>query len=303
MELAEAIKHYYLKNSDILKINQRFHLASRLTAWCGDETAKDLLRNLKDYMAPTDLATTLQGILNSPVRKVYGRSLRLGYFNKYPQLFGVHEALFRVRHLKEIYGVDAREDLLKVISQKSLQELYEKLLDDANAIRILSRFAIDYIFLYEYLFDLKSELDRNSLLKQRVYYNLSDPIQLHLLIYLYTHVIIADTNFYIRKLPEDRLPIYHQMLNELDEVFSMYPEIRLDNKFEYLVAYRICDKIAPLSNEINAQARSSISREGMFIIDNLIPSESTLNTFNGSEHRNVLYIMSSSEFKPHSQRI
>lgn len=303
MNLSDSVKQYYLANNRLLPKAKRFHLASRLTAWQGDESAKEILRQLKGYMVGDDTAGTLRRLINLSVRRVYGLSLRSKYFEKYPELFGIHEALFRVRHLQEVYGIDARGSLLELVSQDKLDKIYTKLAADYEAIRILSRFAVDYIALYEILFDKPSRMDRSRILEQKNDYDLGDPMQLHLFIYLITHVIIADTNFYVREIPADRLEGYRQMLDELDAILSERQNIKLDNKFEYLVAARICQEPAALAHKIERQAQDSVSEQGIFITDGSLPKESKMNTFSGSEHRNVLYIMGSSDYKPNSQRV
>lgn len=303
MDLAEEIKSYYLNHHQRLPKDKQFHLASRLVAWDANEKAKNILRQMKDLILVPDITASISNLVSLPVRKVYGRPLRLKYFTKYPLLFGVHEAMFRVRHLREIYGVDARRNLLEIVAQKELEELYSKLVNDYAAIRILSRFAVDYIALYEYLFEVPSQLNRRIISEQKQFYDLTDPIQLHLLIYLFTHVIIADTNFYIREVPLANLPVYREMLDELDNLLAIHKDVKLDNKFEYLVASQICDKKAPLKAEIDRIAQASLDKNGKFIVDKSLGKESRLNTFGGSEHRNVLYIMGNSAYNPNSQRV
>ncbi len=210
MTLTQEIRQYYLKNLNLLNIDKRFHFASRLAAWEDSAEATTILKGLKNYILNNDVRVVLKNILDSQAGNVYGKDLRKEYFEKYPNLFGIHNALFRLRHLKEIYGIDAREELLNLVSQNELELLYTKLINDTAALRILSRFAIDYIFLYEILFGAKKRLDPALILRQKDRYKLSDSTQLHLFIYLFTHCIIADSNFYIRNVPKNRLSIFNK---------------------------------------------------------------------------------------------
>lgn len=300
MHLSEQIRQYYFDHINELAPGQRFHFASRLAAWEDSPEALEILRGMKVYLIPNSPEIFLAAILKKPAAKIYAKQLRQIYFDKYPKLFGIHNAFFRIRHLKEIYGIDIREDFLKIINRNELEDLYRKLVDDGASLRVLSRFAIDYIFLYEILFGSNKRIDPSIILSQKNSYDLNDTTQYHLFIYLYTHSIIADTNFYVRKLPSDRLPVYRRMLEELEKTMTGRDDLKLDNKFEYLVASQICGIEAALGLEINEQAASSLSPEGTFIIDrhNEKPNN-RLNTFSGSEHRNVLYIMSSSAYNPH----
>lgn len=304
MDLAREIKQYYFENLESLSEDKRFHFASRIAAWEGSPEAIKILRELKSYVLPTDVETVLSGILNKPAGNLYGKELRKSYFEKYPKLFGVHNALFRIRHLKEIYGIDVREDFLRIVDQNELEILYRKLINDEGALRILSRFAVDYIFLYEILYGINKRMDPSLILSQRKDYDLNDTVQLHLFIYLYTHSIIADSNFYVKKVPDDRLPLYRKMLEELESIIAGRGDIKLDNKFEYLVACRICEWETPLAAEITRRASLSLSHHGKFVVDELNSNlNDGLNSFAGSEHRNVLFIMSSSPFNPRSTLI
>lgn len=301
MDLAQEIKQYYFENLESLPEDKRFHFANRIAAWEGSPEAIKILRELKDYVLPADGETVLSSILNKPTGNLYGKELRKSYFEKYPRLFGLHNAFFRIRHLKEIYGIDIREDFLRIVDRNELETLYRKLINDGGALRILSRFAVDYIFLYEILYGINKRMDPSLIPYQRKDYNLKDTVQLHLFIYLYTHSIIADSNFYVKKVPSDRLPLYRKMLEELENIIAGRDDIKLDNKFEYLVACRICEWETSLASEITRQASLSLSHHGKFVVDKLNGNVNDgLNSFVGSEHRNVLFIMSSSPFNPHS---
>lgn len=304
MDLSQQIKQYYFEHINELPEDKRFHFASRIAAWQDDTEAFKLLSGLKNYMLPTETTEVLNRILNKSPGKVYGKELRKSYFYKYPKLFGIHNALFRIRHLIEIYGVDARQEFLSIVGLKELEKLYKDLKNDSQALRILSRFAIDYIYLYEILYGVNERFDPRLILGLKSGYDLKDNIQLHLFIYLYTHSIIADSNFYARRIPAYRLNVYLNMLNELESLIAGRDDIKLDNKFEFLVVSRICDRETALTAEINKQAHRSVGPYGRFIIDKLNGNEEAkFNSFAGSEHRNVLFIMSTSPFNPHSTLI
>jgi len=271
-----------------------------MAAWEADPSAQSKLAGMKAYMTGDgDIKSLLAGILGSPVRQnIFGRSLRQPFFDKYPQLFGFHDALFRLRHLKEIYGIDGRGQLLELISREDMEKLYSQLVHDQPALRILSRFAIDYLILYEILFDRKQRLDPGQLLELAEDYNLEDDVQFHLLVYLFTHTIIADSFFYSRPVPAARLDVYRQKLSRLEELLVQRPGAKLDCQYEFLVACRICGMDSPLFSKLHEAAPTQLSPEGTFITDpkNGGP-EAGLNGFGRSEHRNVLFIMSQSPYR------
>lgn len=76
--------------------------------------------------------------------------------------------------------------------------------------------------------------------------------------------------------------------------------INLDNKFEFLVCCKVLGYSSRLSGQIIAEAEQSFSDSGDFLIDkfneNIYPNK---NSFELSEHRNVLFIMSSTAY-PHA---
>jgi len=303
MELADSIRQYYLENTSKLKFSNRFHLASRLASWEGDDTAIEILANLKNQILPADLSAELRAILDRPVWKVYAYPQRLPYFTKYPRLFGIHNALFRVRHLLYLYGYDAREELLKLVAQEELEKLRNDMLTDNQAVKYLSRFAVDFIYLYEILFGTESKINPEYFYEIGETYDLSDPVQLHLLVYLYTHCIIADSNFYARVVPAGNNQVYRKMLGKLEGLMDGNESIKLDNKFEFLVASRICGWPAQIADKIYFEAARSLSPQGYIIDKHNEPHHPGLNSFNGSEHRNVLFIMSTSDFKPRKIKI
>jgi len=300
MELAETIKQFYFSRFSELPRDKQFHFASRLAAWQNDPQAISELERLAAYMVPdkSDLKPLLQAILDSQPSRPYAYELRRPYFQKYPGLFGIHNAMFRVRHLKEFYGIDARQQLIELAGREVMERIYNGLRADPDAIRLLSRFAVDYLFLYEILFEKPRQFDPRELTAIADGYDSKDIVQSHLFIYLFTHAIIADSNFYARAVPSDRIGLYQVMLHKLEAVLDDGRKFKLDNQFELLVAARICGIDSGLSDKINQAARQSLDTSGNFIVDSFNgPPNTYLNSFSGSEHRNVLYIMSTSPYK------
>jgi hypothetical protein len=309
MKLADQIYQYYLNNLSSLGEDKSFHLASRMAAWTGDSVAYDILKKSYNHIVQPDknIDKVVAELINKPqIGKRNANELRQPFFDKYPQLYGIHSTLFRIRHLESIYNIDARQSLFKSISKNSLIALERELLSDDEAIRILSTFVINYVYLLERVINK----DENSLSIQRFYdigktYNTNDLRNLQLLIYLYTHCIIGESNFYTRTIAKEKLPIYHKMLSYLESLInSNFDRINLDNKLEFLVCARICSYPSKLFNRIYDECKNSISPEGTFIIDvHNQNAQSERNNFASSEHRNVLFIMSTSEYNPHSTLI
>ena len=306
MQLATSVYNYYLANRNHMSEDKLFHFATRTAAWIGAPESFKLLRESHDYVVAPSLP------MNQVIANVYhteqtGRrnahELRQPFFDKYPALYGAHLALFRTRHLESVYGIDARAALYESISKESLLELKDALLADQAAMKVLSTFAINFCYLLERVI-MKNEdgLPLPYFLELGSSYDTSDKEQIQLLIYLYTHCIIGESNFYTRKIAEDKLPMYHQMLAVLEPLITEnFDDINLDNKLEFLVCARICSYSVGIADRIYKECEQSISPDGTFIIDaHNTNIQSERNDFVKSEHRNVLFIMSTSEYNPHS---
>jgi len=306
MELAKQVYDYYLNNLSRLDDDKTFHFASRMAAWTGDPRALDLMKKSRDYIVQpdNDLKDVIAELVNRPqTGRRNAHELRQPFFDKYPRLYGAHLALFRVRHLESAYGIDARPALFASISESELKELEEALINDDEALKILSTFAINYCYLLERVIEKNEQaLPIERFLDIGNMYDTSQIENLQLLIYLYTHCIIGESNFYTRKIDEEKLPIYRHMLSRLEPlVDGDYDKINLDNKLEFLVCARICKFESSLFDRVYRECDKSISPDGMFVIDIHNQNvQADRNDFLRSEHRNVLFIMSTTEYDPHS---
>lgn len=304
MDLAQRIQTHYFDNIAELPNDKQFHFATRMAAWYGDERARTLLRQLRPEILPENMSLTdvFEEIINreqSGRRNAHER--RQPYFSAYPDLYGVHLALFRLRHMKVVYGVDARESFFTLFPETQLRELCDSLLADEDALRNLSTFAINTLYLTH-----STALPSYSLPVEQLFaigargYDLTNTEDIQLLIYFYTHCIIGESNFYTQIIPPETLPTYTAMLEKLESVIeSSFEQINLDNKLEFLVCARICNYSSGLAEKIYKECEESISPEGIFIIDvhNSNVQQDRM-SFDKSEHRNVLYIMSCSPYQP-----
>lgn len=305
MILSSQIKKYYYNNLSNLPVDKQFHFATRMAAWYGDAQALDLLRSLRATIVETnDLTETFARIISTPqTGRRNAHELRQPFFEKYPNLYGIHAALFRLRHLESVYGIDARPEFFIASNKDELDALYVSLSQDPQALRILSTFAINFMYLYKKIALRSSEpVHADLFLKAGAGYDLTNMLNLQLKIYLYTHCIIGDSNFYTENVPAANLSTYRVMLSELEQLISEnFDSINLDNKLEFLVSCRIVRFESNLYDRIDEECQKSLSPEGDFVIDmhnkNLQEDKTS---FDKSEHRNVLYIMSASPYNPHA---
>ena len=309
MQLSDSVYQYYFLNKEHLSEDKLFHFATRTAAWLGRQESYDLLQTSEQYVTQPDksLEQMIADVYATPqTGRRNAHELRQPFFEKYPKLYGAHLALFRVRHLQEVYKIDAREALFAAISRDELIELKEQLLADTEALKVLSTFAINFCYLLErVIFDDPTSLPIETFLAIGKSYDASDKEQMQLLVYFYTHCIIGESNFYVRTIPEDLLPLYREMLHIIEPLITKYfDDINLDNKLEFLVCARICGYDTPLFETIYEECQRSVSPEGTFLIDIYNSNiQEDRNDFVKSEHRNVLFIMSTSPYAPHSTLI
>ena len=298
--LVNDVKTYYFERFETMSQGHQFHYASRLAAWSNNQQAIDLLYRLKiAYVNPPHSLNQqqfLSELMHSPQtgRRV-AHDLRLPYFEKYPNLFGIEKAIFRVHHLDIVCNVDIRKDFITLCPKTELQRLLSNLSKDHDGLRMLSSFAVNTFYLANIHFGITIEsVTPEFWYKIGLSYDLDVKEHLQLLIYLYTHCIIADSNFYSRLIPSQNIPTYQKMISRLEQIIETHFErISLDNKLEFLVAAKIIGLSSSLQHRIYDEVSQSLSHDGNFIIEKLNENtRSDRETFEKSEHRNVLLIMS-----------
>lgn len=300
MELAKQVRQYYLDHFAELPQEKQFHFVSRLASWSNDTTCHGLLQKQKEYLMPKDktASSVLRDIIeNPPSAKINAAHERAPYFTKYPELRGRMLALFRVRHMLALYNTDIRQELVDLVPYQELHAMSEHLMADEAAVQTLSTYAVNYLYLVEdILFNYGDvTLDPNALLKFGKSYDTDNPNQLLLLTYLFTHCIIGESNFYVSPIKPERRATYNKMLAHLDGIISRhFDNINLDNKLEFLVCCRILSHDTKLFERIYDECQQSVSSEGTFLVDTLNSAQQSQKTsFIDSEHRNVLFVMSS----------
>ena len=301
MSLAHEIEAYYLAHLDELTPDKRFHFASRLAAWDDDSAARELLVSCQpEYVKASDemLADIRQLLEHPPEAKINALTERQPFFDTYPELRGRILALFRVRHLRDIYGVDLTQEFLAFVSKDELYAMADRLEADQEAIKVLSTYAINYLYLVRRILYPDGNEGMIRLVETTLgigqRYDTTNPTEIQLLIYLYMHCIIGAANFYHDEIAEDEREPYLEMVRQLEVVIGQnFETVNLDNKFEFLVCCRMLGYDTPLFVRIHDEAARSISANGTFVVDTWNHNaQSDKVTLSDSEHRNVLYIMS-----------
>lgn len=307
--ISKSIYHYYQDHFNELSLSKQFHFASRLDVWSEDAWAHEKIEQLRGRLLPTGEGTeTLRRIGDGtliPLR--YGskglQALREPYFARYPKLRTYAAMLYWALQLEHFYGVDAQQAVAANVADGELDQLYGDIMSDREAIAVLSTYAINFLYLYRQLFH-HDTADLSPLLFEEIAASghsrdNSNPRQLQLKLYLLTHCIIADSLFYIRKLPSAHHTGYQRLIEILESTIQQhYAAIALDNKLEFLVCCRLVGHTSKLEEKIIAEASRSFSPHGTFLIDtentNHISGSTSLGN---SEHRNVLYILTQRHYK------
>ena len=306
--LSNSVLQYYLEHFQEMSYDKQFHFASRIYLWNRDpELKQHLFGDLRaEFTAQENPQQALQIIVDrTKALQSHGSKnaaeLRRPYFERYPLLKMYVSLLFRVTFLETVYGIDARAELLTLVSDAELADYEQRLLADDDALAILSTHAINFLYLYRRIvkrdetgFDPAQflELGRN-------HYDRTQKIHLQLLIYLYTHCILGESKFYYRT-PTQHRETYLAMLDEIEQLIrDHFVDVNLDNKFEYLACCRLLGVSSLLEDAIYDEAGQSISEDGTFLVDrhNNNP-QITNNDLDLSEHRNVLFILANQPFVP-----
>lgn len=305
-DLSNNILAYYVKHFDELPFDKQFHFVSRLYLWNQSSYAQRKLADLRHQFTANDrpeeaLKQVITAALESPSHgSKNAAELRRPYFLKYPNLKAYVSALFRVTFLEQIYGYNVRQEFFEQFPESEVAQFALDLLADSDAIAILSTHAVNFLYLSSRVLTNSPTLfDPAMFLKigsQK--YDLFNPLHLQLLIYLYTHCIIGESKFYYRVIPEN--PAYLEMLRQLETIIELhFEQINLDNKFEFLVCCRQLKYSTKLEDRIYEEAAQSISKNGEFLVDTLNNNPQSSNvTLDTSEHRNILFILSTTSYAP-----
>lgn len=305
MDLKEQIKNYYFEHVAELPADKRFHFASRIAAWDNDARAFNILRGMKlEIVRPGSLEALLREMVSAePKKTINAYQQRLPYFKKYSGLYGIHTALFRIRHIKCIYGIDESPALYGLVAPDDLDRIADKLMNDPDSLMVLSTYAINFLYLYKQILrGEKDFLDLRRIIDLKDRYDLAEARDVQLLIYLYTHCVIGASNFYTQEVTEARQE-YSEMIEILEQLIDdKFDHINLDNKLEFLVAARILGKDSSrIADRIYDECGKSLSPKGDFLIDrHNSNAQQDRMSFDKSEHRSVLFIMSTTAYSPHS---
>lgn len=310
---ADLVEEYYKRNINY-SAEATFHFASRLWLWTGDNWARQSLDEAQQSYIGTneaEITATIDKIVAD--FSVNGFSLsnsktfRRQYFEKYPKLALYNKLFFKMLFADSIYGLDIRPQLRKHMNDDELIAIFEQIKNDHDAIRVLSTHAINFLYLLRYYFrDDKTQLDKCAIDPAKFIEisrgydsqiergELDEYTAQKMRIYLLTHAIIGESQFYQREVAG-----YEELVREIERAIANdFTGTSLDNKNEFLVCAKICNQKTYLESIILDESANSLSWAGNFIVESCDwGSKSILHSLSQAEHRNVLFVLANREFR------
>lgn len=316
-DLTEIIDNYFQEFIGSYQ-SKSFHYYSRKWLWTGSSKARKSLDEMQDYFVGTEnddwiksIARIMEDLPEKDEDDTPQKPYRASSLLKYPNLKKYNKILFKVMMAESIYGIDLRPIVKSYIDDALLIKMFHELIIDKDAIRLLSTLAINFIYLLKNYFknnikkSVSIPIDPLDLLDIAKSYEdlitngvIDRRNSVRSKIYLLTHAIIGESRFYQR---EVRNSTYELMCREINDLIkNNYFQATLDNKCEFLVCCKLVGYHSDLENMIKEECLNSISKQGIFIIDN--EASATSHRLSMSEHRNILYIMSQTKMNLLSHR-
>lgn len=280
-----SVRDYYFEHFDELTPEKQFHFATRM---------KNFLRvcDFDKWLSENQPDTELKPIIsNNDYSGVAQFAIRKPFFEKYPDLYGVEAALFRVHHLMKEYDVDIRGEFLKLYPKERLYRLSDDLLNDSEALRALSTWAVNTVYLTEELFP-REQGSTDRLVNWTLSLD-SFSMEPSLYVYLCTHILICESEFYTKTV--ERTSKLQELMNSCREVIlKNIDTISLDAAVEFLVCSKMIEiEFEDVKKKINDICQDYLKNSPYLINYRRDKNpESYYHTLNGAEHINSLYIMS-----------
>ena len=283
-----SVRKYYFEHFNELSPEKKFHFAIRMKNFFK-------ISDFDEYLTNNQPSKELKPIIeNNNYSRVSNYEMRRPFFEKYAGIYGVEAALFRVHHLLKEYDTDVRNDFLKLYPQEKLYKLADSLLGDKEALKVLSTWAINIIYLTEELFPRNSDAMR-QLFDYAISLD-SEDIDATTAVYFYTHLVLCESDYYKKDLNKSKnIEQVKTVLSKCEkEVKDNIDTISLDAAIEFLV----CVKMAGMDYKETEKKIDDLCNKCFENYPYIVNyrrdrnPNSRLYTLNGAEHINALYIMS-----------
>ncbi|MDO5475431.1 MAG: hypothetical protein Q4F61_03575, partial [Candidatus Saccharibacteria bacterium] len=282
-----TVKDYYYLHFTELSPKKRFHFATRMKNYL---KVRDFDKYLKENQPSTNISEVIN---NNDYSGVNNYKSRKPFFEKYQGIYGMEAALFRVHHLLVEYDIDLRDELVNLCPKSRLYQMSDNLMQDKDAFGTLSTWAINMLYLTEELYPRGKNVIKEM---ADLALGLECDIDPTLLSYLYTHIIICASGFYIKDLARSKnKESIKKILEKCAELITENIDtISLDACVEFLVCCNLAGIDYPeLRVKIN-EICEEYKKNSPYLINyrrDKTPG-SYFHTLDGAEHINALYIMS-----------
>lgn len=296
MQTHQKITQTYKTRFDELSTEKRFHFASRLKLWSSDASMAKALDAMEDVVIGTGAADYTSKInqletAQINIRQLNAASLRTPVLEKYPWLYGAELVLFYLLHANTHYKKDLRPYANNL--QKYKTGIRQLATTDPYALGVLSTYAINVLYLVAQFDKSQDSFDFAKNIDAALGLAIEHPDEALLKLYLITHCIIGETLFYSKPIAATKAPYYEQLLHQgLELAEKNWSSLSLDAKLELAVCCRILDKAPSLLRRILNETEKYYESDLRYIID---PSKPHKNDLEWAEHRNVLFIMASTQ--------
>ena len=286
--ISNTIYQTYLTRLTELTPQKKFHFANRLSSWSADKQAAATLTSFAPNIHEAEATLTdLVARRFENDHTINFPDLRTPYFTQYPWLYGLELALFQARHWRMEYDIDTFAYFRNNDSFALWKAGVEQLQADAQACATLSTYAVNTIYLW-YRLVQKDE---------RVLFTVDEPayfeVNTVLAIYFSTHCCLGETLFYARAIPANRVLVCRALLSRAELIAKNHLDsLPLDALLELIVAAKLCGAVLSIQDAILARASSHFDTSLGYITD---PKKPDKNDLNGAEHRNVLYLMATTQ--------
>lgn len=295
---------HYFSNLDTLDFDSKYHFLHHLYLWNGDANAKKLLNEMAGkFLDPKRLEQYLRDIYTRPshTHVKNAPNLRRPVLARHPHIRPINSLLIEVLYAKTVFGYDAKALASKLTPDSAIIDSFVKLDREQRDIAVLSTYAVNSLYVADRFYFGEEKLSPVTMLSFASSLDLSNPDEQTLYFYYITHCIIGESLFYSRAIPEQYKATYIDALSKLDTILmtDAYTELHMDIKFEVLVCAKMCGVHLRSAAKIYEEAMQSVSPQGDYIVDTVNnQAQQNYANLSSSEHRNVLFLMSCTDFSP-----
>lgn len=291
----------YMQALPTISTRKQFHFLSRAYLWSKQPQYLELLNALhekwwKDFDV---LATRIQRIPHAHEGGAYtrGKKYRREAHAQYPSIRLYNRFFFKLLFDQTIFQGTAHETYVSCVDETHLRTLRARLVEDDEAVCILSTPAVNFLTLSHHFFPQVGEwMPPAFYLKVGDSITLGEPTHdLDAHFYLYTHALIGFTHFYAHDIPAEIRPQCIALIERLEYFLAtQYNNLSLDHKCEFLVCAKLLTYDTVWKSRIYDELFASCAPQGTHFIN-------TLNTYaergegkqslTRMEHTNILALM------------